>query len=554
MNFKKQLPRTAKPGEFVGIDIEIFEQEEPIHIPTGRFACLSIVFENKDRYMLTDPKDVKPSLERLGDGIWCMHNALYDLGQLRRFGLDWYHWDMWDTMIVERDLFGGYYDSFSLDALCRRWLGFGLTKDVRADFSTATRMTKKMEQYAIKDGDVTVQIAKLQEEFAVEKGWALRHYHEIDKPAIWAVLDMPPTHINVEGWHKMSDRFAILGEEIENELGINTYSTKQVKRAIYEATGRRLTSTNAKIVLEPLLAELGGRAGSELLTNILDARRYRKASNTYGHLFPERWADENGNIHPSWRIVGTETGRMACRDPNLMNIPSRKLPIFRTMFTSKYDRGRIMVSDVSQQEPRCLAYFSRDKKLLEAFENKISVHKLVADEVNVDYDLGKAINLGLSYGLSEYGLARNANISKAKARTYLRDYFFKFRGVKAYMARARADGYRNGVVYSATGRPIWLNLYSKQWQNNAPNSPIQATAADHTKLAEVLFHQACLSNNIPYTIIMSVHDELVLDIEPETTKTYRPLIKTAWLEAGEQVIPGIPMEIDIKTGDSWGVK
>ena len=553
MNFTKKLPRAAKPGEFVGIDIEIFEQEEPIHIPTGRFACLSIVFENKDRYMLTDPKDVKPSLERLGDGIWCMHNALYDLGQLRRFGLDWYHWDMWDTMIVERDLFGGYYDSFSLDALCRRWLGFGLTKDVRADFSTATRMTKKMEQYAIKDGDVTVQIAKLQEEWASERDWHLRWYHEIDKPAIWAVLDMPPAHINVDGWHKMADRFGKLGEEIEGELGINTYSTKQVKRAIYETTGRRLTSTNAKIVLEPLLTELSGES-AELVSGILDARRYRKASNTYGHLWPERWASDNGLVYPSWRVVGTETGRMACRDPNLMNIPSRKLPEFRKMFTSKHNRGRIMVSDVSQQEPRCLAYFSKDKKLMEAFENKISVHKTVADALSCDYDLGKAINLGLSYGLTEYGLARNAGISKAAARRYLQEYFSKFRGVKAYMATTRAEGYRNGVVYSATGRPIWLNLYSRQWQNNAPNSPIQATAADHTKLAKVLFHQACLRNNIPYPLVMSIHDELVLDIEPATTSTYRPLIKEAWLDAGEQVIPGIPMAVDIKTGSNWGVK
>ena len=553
MNFEKSLPREARDEEFVALDVEIFQQPEPIHIPGGKFACLTIVFENGERYMITDPKDVRPALERLSDGVWCMHNALYDLGQLRRFGLDWYHWEVWDTMIVERDLFGGYFDTFSLDALSRRWLGFGLPKDIRADFSTATRMTKKMEQYAIKDSDVTVKIAKLQEDFAVQKGWALRHYHEIDKPAIWAVLDMPPAHINVDGWHKMADRFGRMGEEIESELGINTYSTKQVKRAIYEATGRRLTSTNAKVVLEPLLTELTGE-GAKLLTDILDARRYRKASNTYGHLWPERWADDSGLVRPSWRVVGTETGRMACRDPNLMNIPSRKLPIFRTMFTSKYERGRIMVSDVSQQEPRCLAYFSRDKKLIEAFEKKISVHKLVADALDCDYDLGKAINLGLSYGLSEYGLARNAKISKAKARTYLRDYFFNFRGVKAYMAKVRAEGYRNGVVYSATGRPIWLNLYSKQWQNNAPNSPIQATAADHTKLAKVIFHRRCLSEGIDYPLTMSIHDELVLDIRPDTTRTYRPLIKEAWIEAGEQVIPGIPMAVEIKPGDNWGVK
>jgi DNA polymerase-1 len=400
----------------------------------------------------------------------------------------------------------------------------------------------------------TLRISILQRKYSNDYGFDLSWYWDIDEPSIWAVLDMPPTRINVEGWLDMAERFGRVGQEVQDSLGFNVYSSTQVKEAIRKATGRRLKSTNAKVVLEPLMEELKDPEQKELIATILKARMYRKASNTYGSKWPERWADENGDVIPSWRVTGTETGRMACRSPNLMNIPSRRLPEFRDMFISKYEGGKIIVADVSQQEPRILAWFSKDQALLDAFANDEDIHQFVADRVGRSRRLGKDLNLGLSYGLTEFGLARNAKIPREDARKVLQEYFSRFGGVQAYMATQRQEGYRRGHVTTATGRPVHLNPYAKQWANNAINAPIQGTAADHTKLAMVLVHERCKQEGVPFPIIMAVHDELVLDVAPGTEDGYASMVEWAWLEAGERIVPGIPMKVDIAIGDSWGVK
>jgi DNA polymerase-1 len=539
--------------ELVAIDIEMFGQQEPFHIPTGEFACLSIARENGETYQIYNEAQLRDTLDRLSNCTLVMHNALYDLAQLRRY-TEVQQSPSWDTMVVERDLFGGYYDSFGLDALSRRWLGRGLKKEIREEFGEATTMSNEMKEYALEDAVATLEIAIKQRQYANDYGFDLSWYWDIDGPAIWAVLDMPPTRINVGGWLEMASRFGDLGQEIQDDLGFNVYSSKQVKEAIRLATGKRLKSTNAKVVLEPLMAELKDPEQKELIATILKARMYRKASNTYGKLWPERWADEKGDVIPSWRVTGTETGRMACRSPNLMNIPSRKLPEFRDMFISKYEGGKIIVADVSQQEPRILAWFSKDQALLDAFANDEDIHQFVADRVGCSRELGKDLNLGLSYGLTEFGLARNAKIPREEARKILREYFARFGGVQAYMATQRQEGYRRGYVTTATGRPIHLNPYAKQWENNAINAPIQGTAADHTKLAMALTHLRCKEENIPFPIIMAVHDELVLDVAPGTEDGYASMVEWAWLEAGERIVPGIPMKVDVAIGESWGVK
>ena len=552
MKYSKGMPRPAQPGELVALDVEVFGQAEPFHIPTGDFACLTVVYENGDRYMIEDTKDLPETFERISQGLWCMHNALYDIAQLRRWATLKPH-DLMDIMVFERDMFGGYYDSFSLDALSRRYLNKALEKDIREQFGAKTKMTKKMELYAIRDSDATVKIARCQLQEADKQGSPMRHYWEVDQWAVWAFADMEPAAINVEGWHNLADGFAVKGQEIEEELGFNVYSTDACKKVIYEVTGRRLSSTNAKVVLEPMLEELEGD-GYDLIQGILRARSFRKATSTYGHLWPERWADENGWVIPSWRVTGTETGRVACRSPNLMNIPVRTMPEFRRMFISKHDGGRIMVSDVQQQEPRILAHFSQDQRLLEAFKQGLDIHQAVADRCGVERFMGKQINLGLSYGLTPYGLARNAKISKVEAEKILREYFAQYRGVKAYMARERAKGYRQEKVHSALGRPVWLNLYARQWQNNAVNSPIQSSAGDQTKLAIVKIWRETESAGLPFGVCINVHDEIVLDILPGTTQKYRPIVNQAWTDAGKELFPDIPMVVDIKTGDSWGIK
>jgi len=247
---------------------------------------------------------------------------------------------------------------------------------------------------------------------------------------------------------------------------------------------------------------------------------------------------------------------MACRDPNLQNIPSRKLPIYRQQFISSHKRGYILVADVSQQEMRINAYFSHDQALMYAFEHDIDVHDHVQDLVEScdNRDDAKALNFGMAYGMSEYGIAKATKLPLPEAKALRAGYFKEFRGVKAYIDKQIEVGYRKSVVHTATGRPVHLNMYNRQWKNNSINAPIQGSAADHTKLAMVLFRNYCASEGVPFPLIMTIHDELVCDIESGTTKTYRKLVKQAWHDAGEYVMPGIPMKVDIKVGRNWGVK
>lgn len=554
MKYQLGLPREAHKDEPVALDIEVFGQQEPFHIPTGEFACLTVVFDGAERYLIPDRQDLKETLQRLKKGLWTMHNATYDISQLRRW-VSVPERPIFDTMLMEQALYGGYYDSFSLDAVSRRRLGKGLKKGVREKFATATKMTKEMEQYSIADSEATLRI--LYSQIANDDAMNAKWYWDIDGPMIWVLLDMLPQKVNVPRWHKLADEFSELGMAIEADLGFNVYSPKVTKDKINEVIApRKIKSTNAKTVLEPLVEELKGEQ-REFIEAILRARMYRKASNTYGHLWPERWADHRGLVRSGWRITGTETGRMASRKPNLQNIPSRRLPVYRELFVSQFQRGRILVSDIAQQEVRILAHMSQDRNLKKAFEEDVDVHMRVKELIGPackDRSQAKDLNFGMSYGMTYKGLAKRTGLKLFEAKQLLKQYFRTVPGVQQYITRMRQIGLRDEKVHTAYGRPVWLNTYLWQWKNNAINGPIQGSGGDHIKLAQVKLREYCKSEGVYFPLTMPIHDELVCDIKPGFTKQVRKLVTDAWMDAGKQIIPDVPMKVDIAVGSNWGVK
>ena len=554
MKIIKGLPREAQKGELVALDVEVYGQKKPLHLPSGEFACLSVSFPKAgENYQFYDHHDIKDALERLKDGTWCFHNAMYDIAQLRRWAKIAER-PVWDTMLMELGLFGGYYETFSLDALSRRYLGKGLKKDERERFGEVTKMDRRLEQYAIADSRATIQVMKEQGKYIAKERLDPMWYWDIDMPAMWAVMDFEPIKVNVDAWLRLADDMQVLGELADEELGFNSGSSQQTLAELKKATGNnRIKNTNANDTLMPLLAELIDNGKTEqavFLQKILDARMYKKAASTYGKKWVENWVHEGGLVYPGWRITGTETGRMACREPNIQNIPARRLPQFRSLFISKYKRGRLMVSDVSQQEVRINAFFSKDKGLLEAFERDEDIHQWVADALDVDRRKGKDLNLGMSYGMTEHGLAKRTGQTKKEAKIMLSKYFRRFRGVRAYINQKRAEALRYEKVHTATGRPIWMNTYQSQWENNAINSPIQGTAADHTKLALVLMREYSKSK---FSATMAIHDEIVNDLQPGEAKEQKAIALAAWVDAGERIVKGVPMKVDIKTGRDWGV-
>jgi len=525
-----------------------------LHIPHGEFACLSIAYSG-GIYQVTSIAEAQHTLQVVKAGQWVFQNALYDLRQLRRF-FNISPRPIWDTMLVERVLWGGYYSAFALDDLARRYLGMRMEKEIRTSFErVAAIMTKKQSDYAAKDAAVLLSIAEEQNKLLV--GGMKKVYWEIDAPMIWCILDMPPVKVDVDGWTKLVEEFQMMAGQLEGELGFNVMSGPQVKAAVKNMTGISLDNTQG-LTLESLIPE------HPVFKRIIDTRAYRKAVSTYGLSWLKKNVDEEGLVHPSWRVTGAETGRTACASPNLQQIPARNIELgmhrYRNQFISKYEGGSMVTFDVVQQEPRITAYMTQDETLIELIKKGVDLHQAVADMVSkvlgrkVSRADGKTLNLGLGYGLSAYGLAQRTGMSEQDAEQLVVGYFKVFRGVDGWINLTRNQARANEYVETAVGRRIHINPYSTQAENSAINAPIQGGAADHTKLAISLLWKKCRAAKIHFPVTMMVHDEIVMDVEKGTVNEYKRMAKEAWLEAAAILFPGIPFAVESATGASWGAK
>lgn len=547
------LPRKAKPNELVSIDIEMFEMTKP-HRADGEFAAMSIAYPNGDACLVTDEKAIPDVLDRLDSGLWVMQNALFDLRVLRRY-TDVPQRFVHDTMLVEMDLFGGWYSRFDLQNLSRRWLGVFMSKEIRGEFEKAIELTPEMKQYAVNDAILTLQIAQKQRDYIyIELDGQFPWYMDIDEPAIWAVLDMQPALVDEIAWGEYAEKKIVDAAARQEALGFNVNSHKIVKQHIEEALGRGIRNTNEKKTLTPLLEKMDPtHPAAMLIREIIAIRKVRKLAETYG---PSWLAHvEDGYVYPSWRVVGAETGRMACSDPNLQNIPVRTDPIYRTFFIAKPGHV-IQVSDVSAQEPGFSALLSGDKVLIDEIARCVKGHQVMADLFGVDYDTGKSINLGLNYGMTEYGLSATVGIPKEDAIAGIKARDRRYRTLTAWRKNQMSLARRHYKVHTVTGRPVWVNPYSAsgQWKRNAQNGPPQGSAADHTKLALVNLHRKCRENNLPFLVTHVVHDEIVQNVPQEHADTYATLLRTSWDEASQKLAPGINITVEIAQGENWGVK
>ena len=556
----KGLPRPAKPSEPVAIDIELFGMVKgKLHRPTGEFACLSVSY-GKETYQIDDVKDVPECLERLREGQWIFHNAPFDLRQLRRFA-NVPRRPIHDTLLFERNLFGGYYDSYGLDDLYRRYTGVYLDKSVRSKFEEATKLTEPMRKYAAQDATITLDIYHRQLEYAKENDEDVRSYYTVDAPMIWAVLDMLPVKVNADAWRTILPEFEQKAKYLEETLGFNVKSPPQTREAIRSVMGRLPKDSRAATLDGQLILarENGNKKAEELILAVINARMYRDASSKYGYKWLEKYIEEGNLVYPSWSITGAETGRMSCSDPNMQQIPNRDLPIYRTFFIN--NNGLLLVADVTQQEPSILASFSKDPVLIEAIKSGRDIHLEVARKIFNDPEMkkkdprrfvGKTINLGSSYGLSPFGLSSKLNIPLEEAESFLSQYFTQFKGVKMWIDRQRVMAERMGYIRTALGRQIWINPYNYQWKNNSINGPIQGTAAEMTKLAVVNLYDLCQLERLQFPVCLIVHDEIVLDIPKEMKGKYIDLLDEAWMNAGKITMPGMPIRYDTRTGKNWG--
>jgi len=549
----RELPREAKPNELVSIDIEMFGMSKP-HRADGTFASMSIAYPNGDAYLVTDEQRIRPALDRINPGVWVMQNALFDLRILRRYtevSQRFVH----DTMVVEQDLFGGWYSRFDLQNLARRWLGLYVDKNIRKKFEKTSVLTPEMKQYSLDDAIYTVRVAQKQREYIYKVyDGEIPWYTEIDEPAIWAILDMQPIPVDVDGWIAYAKTKTAEALERQEAIGFNVNSHKIVKIEIETLLGRRIKNTNEKKTLTPLLMKLDSEHPAALfIREVIAVRKLRKAADTYGM----SWLKdvEDGLVYPSWWITGAETGRMACSDPNMQNVPVRTDPTYRTFFPALPGHV-VQVSDVSQQEPGFSALLSGDRVLLDEIERGVKGHQVTAEHFNVDYDTGKAINLALNYGMTGYGLSATVGISKEAAEAGILKRDRHYRTMTAWRKKKISEARRTYHVRTVTGRPVWVNPYNQsgQWERNAQNGPIQGSAADHTKLALVNLHQKCKKEGLPFMVTHVVHDEIVQQAPLPKDKLYASTMKEAWDKSSQRLAPGINITANIVQGETWGVK
>ncbi|MBQ7848367.1 MAG: DNA polymerase I, partial [Clostridia bacterium] len=346
---------------------------------------------------------------------------------------------------------------------------------------------------------------------------------------------------------------------------INLNSTQQLGDLLFEQLGlphgkktSRGYSTSAE-VLENLRD-----IAPEVIDPLLRYRQLTKLNSTYieGLL---RLTGPSGRVHSTFDQVATATGRISSSEPNLQNIPVRTEEGREIRQAFLPQEGWVLLdADYSQIELRLMAHFSGDDAMLDAFRTGQDVHARTASEIfevplsEVDGTLrsrAKAVNFGLIYGISAFGLSRNTGVTQQEAKTFIQRYFAKYPGVKRFMDTAAADGAENGYALTLMGRRRYLpelqspNAMTREFGKRAAmNTPVQGTAADIIKLAMVRVHEALRREGLRSRLILQVHDELLLECPPEEAAQAARILQNAM----ESVIElSVPLSAEVHQGANW---
>ena len=428
--------------------------------------------------------------------------------------------------------------------------------------------------YAAEDADITLQLHETLWEQLGEVPSLQAVYQDIEQPLVPVLLDMEETGVLVD--RKMlqtqSTELAKKMAELEaraHELAggsFNLGSPKQLQQILFEKQELpviRKTPKGQPSTAEDVLAELAN--DYELPAVIIDYRSVSKLKSTYTDKLPLQINERTGRIHTSYHQAVAATGRLSSTDPNLQNIPIRTEEgrRIRQAFVAP-DGFSLLAADYSQIELRIMAHLSADKGLLKAFEKEQDVHRATAaevfemalDEVSDDQRRSaKAINFGLMYGMSAFGLAKQLGISRGEAAEYVDLYFDRYPGVKRYMDDIRVEASEQGFVETVFGRRLYLpeinarNAQRRQYaERSAINAPMQGTAADIIKRAMISVHEWLITEQPGARMIMQVHDELVFEVEHAEVEAVTGKVTELMNGAAEL---SVALKVDVGTGSNW---
>jgi len=440
----------------------------------------------------------------------------------------------------------------------------------------------KAMEYAAEDADITYRLYKIfSKNLKLEK---LTNIYEIfEKPLIKILAFMEIEGIKVDNkfLKVLSEKFEKKINKLEKEVfklskkEFNIASPKQLGEIIYndlkiavlKKTRKGSFATNAS-VLEDLAFK-----GHEFPKLILDWRQVSKLKNTYSDALPEHINPNTKRVHTSFLLAATTTGRLASSDPNLQNIPikSEDGKDIRKAFIA--EKGFTLISaDYNQIEMRILADLAEVKELKKAFSNNEDIHSLTASQVfnvdikKVDQDMrrkAKAINFGIIYGISQYGLAKQINVSNHEADEFLNAYFLKFPEIKIYMDNTIKFCRKSGYVNNIFGRRSHFNGINdknfnvRNFQERAAiNAPIQGSASEIMRLAMIRLNKKFESiKNNKSKILLQIHDELIFEVPVKEVKNITEIIKDEMTSVTESDLHtfSTPLTVDVNTGDNWGI-
>ena len=558
-------------SELVGISIS-FNAGEGFYIP---------IKHNDESIIQLPLEDVinalKPLLENSEKKI-IGQNIKFDKNILMKYGLKIASIKN-DTMMMSYVL-DASATRHNLDALASYYLGYKTSTyedvagkgakqisfdDVPIDIAT---------NYAAEDADITL---RLYEELSpkLKNIESLNKLNEeIEIPLIEVLSDMERNGaiLNAKVLNAQSKDLEERIIRLENKAyklageEFNLGSTKQLREIFFDKLNYRVikkTPGGQPSTDEKVLAELAEEY--ELPKVLLEHRTLSKLKSTYTDKLPNQISSLSGKVHTSFHQAVTTTGRLSSSDPNLQNIPIRTEDGRRIRQAFEPSNGNKFISaDYSQIELRVMAHLSKDPGLLSAFQEGEDVHSKTASEVfnvgieDVSSELrrnAKAINFGLIYGISAFGLGKQLGITRNLAAEYMAMYFEKYPGVKQYMESTKESASQNGYVETLFGRRLYLkeinanNALRRQASERAAiNAPVQGTAADIMKIAMIRMYQALEKEKSEARIILQVHDELILDTPEKEIDRVIELTTEAMKEA---TLLDVPLEIDIGIGDNW---
>ncbi len=577
---------TPAQADLVGISLCV-EPGKACYIPLGhkgKPAQGSLLDDpepqSQDEIQQLSPKDVFAELNLILEDPAILkvgHNLKYDIQMLERFGAKVAPYD--DTIVLSYVLDGSQH-SHSLDNLCRDYFDH---ENIQYKSIVGTGQSQKtldevtpqeVLNYAAEDADMTRRLYdQLKPRITAEKMAGV--YETLDRPLVAILAEMESNGILVDQsilkdltdrFHGKIDKLAI---KIYDQAGqeFNIGSPKQVGEILFDQMGLeggKKTRSGAWSTSADLLEDLADQ-GHEIVKDILAWRQLSKLVSTYTEALARQTHSETGRIHTSFTQTITSTGRLSSTDPNLQNIPIRTEEgrEIRKAFVPAEGHSLLCI-DYSQVELRLVAHMAGIEKLKKAFYDGVDIHSLTASEVfGIPIDeltperrrAAKAINFGIIYGISGYGLGRQLNIDPKEAKDYIDLYFERFPELKTFMEETKDFARQHGYVETLFGRKCYVpeikssNYNQRSFgERQAINAPLQGTAADIMKKAMIGIDRYFKAHDVKAKMLLQVHDELIFEVPDSDLESVSKIVK----EIMETVIElDVPLIADVGVGQNW---